>query len=122
LHVYKEILAKKGGCASKSFQTSKSWLIKQSLDDLEAAEAFQASNRMSIEMLLNPVDKWQNIDETPDKDICKAVLKAEKDMQVDGGRDCNDNEVVEACSMCHEAVKAMLLINRYIDGMDDSFA
>jgi hypothetical protein len=47
--------------------------VKIALDDLVSTGALQASNRMSIEALLNPEGESQAMEETTDEEICQTV-------------------------------------------------
>ncbi|KAF8240718.1 hypothetical protein L208DRAFT_1231660 [Tricholoma matsutake] len=81
---------------------------------------------MDIKALLNPADESHVIDETTDKEICQAVLdtqKAQKEGPINGGdNDINDEAPVKPCPICHEVLQAALVINKYIDCVDDPIA
>ena len=49
-------------------------LVTAALDDLTSRGVLQASNRMTIEELLNPLDESINVDGATDDEIYKAVM------------------------------------------------
>jgi hypothetical protein len=92
--------------------------VESALNKLELTGVLQASNRMNIEALLNPVDESQVMDETTDEDICQAVLDAKED----GRGDDTDDAFIEPCLTHHEVLQAASVINRYIDSVDNPVA
>jgi DDE superfamily endonuclease len=94
--------------------------VKIALDDLVSTGALQASNRMSIEALLNPEGESQAMEETTDEEICQAVLdahKAQEESLIAGGDDNDDT--AETCPTRQEVLQAVWVINRYIDSLND---
>ena len=81
-------------------------LVVDALDDLESTGALQATNRMSIEALLNPEGKRETMDESTDEEIYQAV----------------DDGPVQTCPTIHEVLQAAATLNRYIDELDDPIA
>jgi DDE superfamily endonuclease len=94
--------------------------VEMTLDGLQSKGVLQAENRMSIEMLLNPVDERHIIDETTDEEICEAVLEAhriEEDVE-----ERSEDVIIEVGPTRCEALKAAMVVNRYIETIDDPFA
>jgi len=99
--------------------------IAAALDDLVATGALQARNRMDIENLLNPVEESQNMQETSDKGIFDAVMeckKARENAHIMGGDDVDDTSPCEPLPSRCEVLHAALVINRYVQNIDDPLA
>ncbi|KAF8234278.1 hypothetical protein L208DRAFT_1262561 [Tricholoma matsutake] len=78
---------------------------------------------MDIEALLNPSDESWMMDETPDKEICQAVLapqNAQEEAPINGGDDnVKDDALLEPCPTHCEVFQAASVINRYVEHVDD---
>jgi hypothetical protein len=48
--------------------------VEAALDELVSMGVLQASNRMDIDTLLNPVDESRVMDETTDEEIYQAIM------------------------------------------------
>ena len=95
------------------------------LDDLMITGALQATNRMDIEMLLNPVKESQNIQGTSDKEIFNAVMKCRNALEVApnaGGDDVDDTSPYESIPSCREVLQAASVINQYVQNINDPLA
>jgi hypothetical protein len=104
------------------------WLdqVEAVLDNLVSAGVLQASNRMDINTLLNPVDESRVMDETTDEEIYQAVIdarRAQEDTIINcGDDDVDDDALVEDRPTRREVLQAASVINRYIDGLHDPVA
>jgi hypothetical protein len=99
--------------------------VTAALNDLVATGALQARNRMDIENLLNPAEESQNMQETSDKEIFDAVMecrKARENAPITGGDDVDDTSPCEPLPSRCEVLHAALLINRYVQNIDDPLA
>ena len=97
--------------------------VAAALDDLVATGALQASNRMDLESLLNPVEETQNMQETSDEDIFDAVMMAREDVAPNTvGDDVDDTSPCEPLPSRCEVMQAALLINRYVKNINEPFA
>jgi hypothetical protein len=97
--------------------------VEDALDALVEKGALHTRNRMDIESLLNPVEESQDMEETSDEEIFKAVMecRAAQD-DAPGGDDVDDKSPCEPCPSRREALQALLLINRYVQTLDDPIA
>lgn len=86
--------------------------VTRALDGLQRRGVLQASNRMSLEDLLNPVAELCMMDETVDEEIYRAVKEAQH------SGDLMTNEEVAKDG----PVDAALLITKYVEDMDDPLA
>jgi hypothetical protein len=67
--------------------------VEAALDDLVVTGALQETNRMDIDLLLNPVGKSHDLTETSDDEIYQAVINAinaRANIEINGGDDVND--------------------------------
>ena len=102
-------------------------LVTAALDDLVLRGVLQASNRMSLEELLNPSDESFGIDETTDEEIWKAVLDSKvqrenADANNVGDNDVDDDAPIELPPSRHEALQAKITIEKYIAVIDEPYA
>ena len=101
-------------------------LVVDALDDLESTGALQATNRMSIEALLNPEGERETMDESTDEEIYQAVMdarNARENIDQNGGDDADsDDGPVQARPTVREVLQAAATLNRYIDELDDPIA
>ena len=81
---------------------------------------------MGIEALLNPIEESQAMDEFSDEDICCAVMnvrRAQENSDGNGGdNDANDNVEPEDIISHQEVLRAVLIIDGYVAGVDDPVA
>ena len=106
-------------------------LVTEALDDLEATGVLQRANRMSLAELLNPAVESHNLFEATDEDIFRAVMDAKTAREVNKGgsddiADMNDESgisgPVEPHPARNEALQAVLLLEKYVNELDDPFA
>ena len=100
--------------------------VCDALDELEATGALQRSNRMDLAELLNPAAETHNTFEATDRDIYQAVMdaKAAREMNDAGNSDEVDNDhdkPDEPGPTRGEALRAALVLGRYIREFDDPF-
>ena len=92
------------------------------MDGLQQRGVLQASNRMSLEELLNPVAESQTIDATLDEEIYSAVMEAQHgNLMTNDDSDAEDGPVDPPPTRC-EALKAALLIKKYVETMNEPWA
>jgi hypothetical protein len=80
---------------------------------------------MDIECLLNPVEESRNLQETSDEEIFRAVVEctsARENSSNTGGDDVDDDAPCEPCPSRCEVMNAALVINRYVQSLDDPLA
>ncbi|KAF9223569.1 DDE-domain-containing protein [Gyrodon lividus] len=100
--------------------------VHDALDDLQATGALQWSNQMDVAELLNPTAKTYNIFDATDDDIYQAVMDAKVVREASNEVNSNEvmvdnNEPVEPGPTCNEALKAALVLGKYINDFDDPF-
>ncbi|KAG6377548.1 hypothetical protein JVT61DRAFT_15363 [Boletus reticuloceps] len=102
-------------------------LVEAALDNLESTGALQHSNRMTISELLNLAIEAHNIFDATDEDIYEAVMDVkmlQEQSAVSGAGDDDPDEVVEPAPTWSEAIRAALLLRRYMNlkDLNDPFA
>ena len=102
-------------------------LVTAALDDLTSRGMLQASNQMTIEELLNPLDESINMDGATDEEIYKAVMdsKAQRENAAAnnvGDNDIDDDAPIETPPSRHEALQAKITIEKYIETIDEPYA
>jgi hypothetical protein len=101
-------------------------LVTAALDDLALRGVLQASNRMTVEELLNPLDESTSMDKVTDEEIYKAVMdsKAERENAAAndiGDDDVDDNAPIELPPSRHEALQAKIVIEKYVETIDEPY-
>ena len=82
---------------------------------------------MDINALLNPAGESHLLDDVSDKEICKAVLNSQKDLEGEEMIDSDDDDVfVDPCPTLtpshSELLQAASVINGYVNTVDSAFA
>ncbi|KAL4065514.1 hypothetical protein V8B97DRAFT_1875375, partial [Scleroderma yunnanense] len=89
------------------------------LDGLQQRGVLQASNRLSLEELLNPVAELHN--EMLEEEIYHAVMEAQHGNLLTND-DAAEDDLVDPPPTCCEALQAALVIMKYVETMDEPFA
>ena len=102
-------------------------IVTAALDELASRRVLQASNRMTIEELLNPLDESINMDGATEEEIYQAVIdfKIERENAATnnvGDNDVDDDAPIELPPSRHEALQAKIAIEKYISTMDEPYA
>lgn len=98
--------------------------VHKILDDLQETGILQPENHMSIEQLLNPMEEQWNymvLEDISDEDICDAVLGANRGCSFSAENPMEAEEVTP-CLTCHEALAAILGLQRYVQDIDTPYA
>ncbi|KAF9228943.1 hypothetical protein BS17DRAFT_805636 [Gyrodon lividus] len=100
--------------------------VHDALDDLQATGALQCSNQMDVAELLNPTAETYNIFDATDDNIYQAVMDAKAAWEASGEVNSNEvmvdnNEPVEPGPTRNEALRAALVLEKYINDFDDPF-
>ena len=94
--------------------------LTAALDCLEATGILQRLNRMDIEALLNPPEESSMMDDTTDEEIFQAVMDVKED---NGGHGDIDGDAADIPGPTrNEALQAALMLQRYVQDLDDPFA
>jgi hypothetical protein len=102
-------------------------LVEAALDDLVSTGALQNLNRMSIDALLNPTDELNMLDDVTEEEIYDAVMGSR--MLSESGDDISDSDTLqinsesdEDCPTQKEALQAALILEKYVQHINDPFA
>jgi hypothetical protein len=93
--------------------------VEAALDDLVATGALQETNRMDIDLLLNPVGESHDLTETSDDEIYQAVINAinaHANIEINGGDDVNDVPLEPHLTQ-RDLLKATSTITQYTEEM-----
>ena len=101
-------------------------LVSTALNDLTSRGVLQPSNWMTVEELFNPLDEDFNLDGAMDEEIFKAVMdsKAQHENMAanNGNNDIDDDALIEPPPSHHEALQAKIIIEKYIETIDEPYA
>ena len=102
-------------------------LVTVAMDGLASRGVFQASNRMTIEELLNPLDESTNMDGATDEEIYKAVIHSRAQCENAAANDIGDNDVnddtpIDLPPSRYEALQAKITIEKYVATINEPYA
>ncbi|PBK71399.1 hypothetical protein ARMSODRAFT_1017303 [Armillaria solidipes] len=97
--------------------------VQESLDALQDTGALQTANQMSIESLLNPEAKHDDMEEITDEDIFDVVIMVQNKEEVEEAcnADASGDECIIPIPSRKEALKAVSTLQQYIGSMNDPF-
>ena len=119
--MYKEDLVKKLFDTTSNPLVLAENLVTAAMDNLASRGVLQATNRMTIEEFLNPLDESTNMDGATDEEIYKdqAVIdsKAQRENEPEAANDIGPPSRHDS-----EALQAKIIIENYIATIDEPYA